>query len=87
MMQPITVEKYADMVMQNNKGYNRADLVKSLRAALAAKKNGAKCMICGQPIWAAGCDPSGDPSEDPSGNPRNACESDFSLLRRTALKS
>lgn len=54
MMQPITIEKYADMVMRNNNGYNRADLVKSLRAALAAKQNGAKCMICGQPIWAAG---------------------------------
>ena len=54
MMQPITIEKYADMVMRNNKGYNLADLIKSLRAALAAKQNGAKCMICGQPIWAAG---------------------------------
>ena len=27
---------------------------KTLRESLAAKKNGARCMICGAPIWAAG---------------------------------
>lgn len=53
-MQPISVEKCADMVMKNNKGYHKKELVKTLRETLAAKKNGARCMVCGAPIWAAG---------------------------------
>ena len=52
-MQPISVEKFADMVMKNNKGYHKKELVKTLRETLAAKKNGARCMVCGAPIWAA----------------------------------
>lgn len=40
--------------MENNQGYKRKELVSDLRAALTAKENGAKCMICGAPIWAAG---------------------------------
>lgn len=39
-MQPISVEK--------------KELVKTLRETLAAKKNSARCMVCGAPIWAAG---------------------------------
>lgn len=51
----ISIPKFADSVMENNKGqYKRADLIKVLEETLQAKKNGAKCMICGQPIWAAG---------------------------------
>ena len=53
-MVPISVEKFADMVMESNKGYNRKELIETLQAALDAKKHGAKCVICGQPIWAAG---------------------------------
>lgn len=41
--------------MKANKGqYKRANLIKALEETLEAKKKGAKCMICGQPIWAAG---------------------------------
>lgn len=54
-MVPISVEKFADMVMEKNKDYNRKELIEALKAALNAKKHGAKCTICGQPIWAAGC--------------------------------
>lgn len=54
MMQPISIEEYAGMVMENNKGYRKEDLVQALQQALEAKKHGAKCMICGAPIWAAG---------------------------------
>ncbi len=54
MMQPISVEKFADMVMKNNKGYQRKGLLQDLRGSLKAKQDGAKCMICGAPIWAAG---------------------------------
>lgn len=52
-MQPISVEAFASMVMKNNKGYRKKELVKTLNETLTAKKNGAKCMICGAPIWAA----------------------------------
>ena len=58
-MVPITVEKFADMVMKNNEGYNRKELIKTLQASLDAKKYAAKCVICGQLIWAAGCDLTG----------------------------
>lgn len=54
MLTPISIEKFADSVMKNNKGYNRKELIQTLRATLEAKKNGAACMICGAPIWAAG---------------------------------
>lgn len=54
MMQPISIEKFARMVMENNTGYQKKELVSALQEMLSAKKNGAKCMICGAPIWAAG---------------------------------
>ncbi|NSG11851.1 hypothetical protein HFM87_04755 [Blautia producta] len=54
MLNPISVEKFADMVMENNKGYRKKDLLRDLRNTLEEKKNGAKCMVCGAPIWAAG---------------------------------
>ncbi len=54
MLQPISVERFADLVVKNNKGYKKKELERDLRAMLVAKKAGAKCMICGAPIWAAG---------------------------------
>lgn len=53
-MQSISIEKFADMVMKNNKGYHKKELINALKDSLAAKKNGAKCIVCGAPIWAAG---------------------------------
>ena len=50
----ISIEEFADGVVKNNKDANRKELIASLRESLAAKKNGAGCMICGAPIWAAG---------------------------------
>ena len=44
-MVPISVEKFADMVMESNKGYNRKELIETLQAALDAKNHGAKCII------------------------------------------
>lgn len=44
-MQPISVEAFASMVMKNNKGYRKKELVKMLNDTLTAKKNGAKCMV------------------------------------------
>lgn len=54
-MNPISIESFADGVMKNNPGeYERDSLIAALRAAAEAKKNGACCIICGEPIWAAG---------------------------------
>ena len=41
----ISVEEFADGVVKNNKDTNRKELIASLRKALAAKRNGARCMI------------------------------------------
>lgn len=53
-MIPISIEEFADMTVKNNKDMNRDDLILDLKNALKSKKNGAKCMQCGSPIWAAG---------------------------------
>ena len=54
MFVPISIEEFADSTMKNNKGYNRKELIRTLEETLQAKKAGAKCIICGAPIWAAG---------------------------------
>ena len=45
MLTPISIEKFADGVVKNNKEYNRRELIQTLRETLDAKKKGAKCMI------------------------------------------
>ena len=37
-MQPISVEAFASMVMKNNKGYRKKELVKTLNETLTANK-------------------------------------------------
>lgn len=44
MLTPISVGKFADMVIQNNEGYQRKKLISDLRKTLEAKKNGAKLL-------------------------------------------
>jgi hypothetical protein len=53
-MVKISIEKFADMTAKANKDINKKELIADLKATLKAKQNGAKCMICGAPIWAAG---------------------------------
>ena len=53
-MVPISVEKFAEMTAVGNPDIDRDSLVASLRETLEDKKNGAKCMVCGSSIWAAG---------------------------------
>lgn len=53
-MKSISVSKFADKTIEANQGMNRNDLIGSLQQSLKAKKNGATCIICGAPIWAAG---------------------------------
>ena len=53
-MVPISIERFAEMTAAGNPDIDCESLAASLRETLAAKKNGAKCMVCGSPIWAAG---------------------------------
>ena len=53
-MHPISIEKFADMAIKSKKDMNKNDLIKALRHTLEEKNNGAKCIDCGSPIWAAG---------------------------------
>lgn len=50
----ISIKEFADSVMENNPDLDRNELMESLRDTLAAKNNGAACMVCGAPIWAVG---------------------------------
>lgn len=55
MFNDISVEEFANSVIKNNKGqHDRNELIATLNATLSDKKNGATCMICGAPVWAAG---------------------------------
>lgn len=53
-MIPISIKEFAKKTAQTNKDINEKELIKALNDSLNAKKNGAKCCQCGQPIWAAG---------------------------------
>lgn len=46
----ISIKEFADSVMENNPDLDRDELMESLRETLAAKINGAACMVCGAPI-------------------------------------
>jgi formamidopyrimidine-DNA glycosylase len=50
----ISIEKFADMTAKANKDINKKELIEDLKVTRLAKKNGAKCMVCGSPIWAVG---------------------------------
>lgn len=55
MLTLISIEKFAESTMKSNPNqYKKADLITDLQNALNDKKNGAKCCVCGNPIWAAG---------------------------------
>lgn len=53
-MVEISIKEFAKSVVKQNPGEDINEITKSLKEALAAKKAGAKCPICGNPIWAAG---------------------------------
>jgi RNA polymerase-binding transcription factor DksA len=53
-MIPISIKEFAKKTAAHNKDINEKALIEDLKEALSAKKNGAKCSQCGQPIWAAG---------------------------------
>lgn len=52
-MVELTVDEYLKKISGANKE-NIKTLKESLNDTLQAKRNGATCQICGEPIWAAG---------------------------------
>ena len=42
------------MAVKSDKGMNKSELIAALKLSLEEKNNGAKCIVCGSPIWAAG---------------------------------
>ena len=53
-MVPITIEEYVKLHLKNNKDESKEKLVERLKDAVKRKRSGAKCQICGEPIWAIG---------------------------------
>ncbi len=53
-MIPISINEFAKITAQQNEDIDEKQLKEALKEALKAKKNGAKCSQCGNPIWAAG---------------------------------
>ena len=51
---PISLERFLKDYKKLNPMANIAELRMALVHAVNAKKNGAVCAICGQPIWAIG---------------------------------
>ena len=54
LIHPISIQEFADMTVKSNKGMNKKELIQALRHTLEEKNNGARCIACGSPIWAAG---------------------------------
>ena len=42
------------MAVKSDKGMNKIKLITALKHSLKEKYNGAKCIVCDSPIWAAG---------------------------------
>ena len=53
-MKTISVHKFADLTVKHNKELKKDELVDALKDALFRKNAGAKCICCGNAIWAAG---------------------------------
>ena len=53
-MLPISIEEFAEMTVKANLDMNKSEFITSLKHSLKEKHNGAKCIVCGSPIWAAG---------------------------------
>ena len=51
---PISVDDFINKHIKINLDESENSLRSSLIEAAESKKNGAKCMTCGQPIWAIG---------------------------------
>ena len=54
MFTPITINDFIKNFKKSSPKENAADIREALIRAVEAKKAGATCNICGQPIWAIG---------------------------------
>ena len=50
---PISIEKYAKMIVQNNPSEKKENTIKLIELAIKDVKKGERCN-CGNPIWVAG---------------------------------
>jgi hypothetical protein len=51
---PISLEEYVALHLESNPDTSREEITTALREALEAYKRGAKCIVCGNPIWVIG---------------------------------
>ena len=54
MFSPTSIDDFLKSYTENNPKEDTKTLRESLLATVEAKKNGAVCNQCGQPIWAVG---------------------------------
>lgn len=50
----VSMEEYADIVVNANNRLNKKQVMEWLKEARERKQNGELCIRCGKPIWAAG---------------------------------
>jgi hypothetical protein len=54
MFASISIDDFVESYTRDNPEDGNPDIREALAAAADAKRNGAKCHICGQSIWAVG---------------------------------
>ena len=53
-MVPIKLDEFVSQFVKGNPGESKKTIRKQLNAAVEAKQNGARCIHCGNIIWAIG---------------------------------
>lgn len=53
-MKPIRLEEYVAKHLAVNPDEKESDLSRRLKSAVERKRAGARCNVCGQPIWGIG---------------------------------
>ena len=51
---PISLEDYVELHLASNPGTTREEITTALKETLEDYKRGAKCIVCGNPIWVIG---------------------------------
>ncbi|TCS75725.1 hypothetical protein EDD64_106101 [Effusibacillus lacus] len=54
MVVPISIEKFVAKYMKSNPSADKKLVLSSLKNSVKSKKSDARCIHCGQPIWAIG---------------------------------
>lgn len=60
LFEPIALEDFVELHLESNPGTNREEVTAALKDALERYKKGAKCVVCGNPIWVIGAAFCGD---------------------------